>query len=160
MNENAGLYAYCAVCGNPIGTFADKGELIREIVKRNECTGENCHMKFVFENGNVRGIKIDFIPSKEEYLVELLGEVIEKEDQLIYCYEDKGPDVKTNRYPQKLLRFYKHDRTGRATLAYAAWFLNKDSNDIEKSYVFDNPNALLQVAREAIKGIHWIKYQE
>lgn len=51
-----------------------------------------------------------------------------------------------------------YNKTERASPAYAMNIYDKESMKLEKSYCFDNPYALLQIAKEAIKGLYWLKY--
>lgn len=158
MPEEAGLLAYCTNCGAPQGLFTDIGELRRKIAKQRKCV--ECSNEFGFlSDGRIWNLRWDIIPSKEEYIIELLGE-IEKDiqQQVIFCYEDLGPNSLMYRYPQKRIKFHRYEKTGRASPAYVLNTYDKDTNKIEKSYCFDSPYALLQIAKEAIKGYKWLKY--
>jgi hypothetical protein len=54
--------------------------------------------------------------------------------------------------------FHWYEKTERASPAYALNIYDKETNNLEKSYCFDSPYALLQIAREAIKRYKKLKY--
>jgi len=156
-NKKEGLVAYCRECGNPQGVFQDEGELRRKIAEQKRC--KSCGAEFGFlPDGRIWNLRWDIIPSKEEYVIKLLEEIEKEKQQVIFCYEDLGPNSISYRYPQKRIKFHWHERTERASPAYALNIYDKDTNKLEKSYCFDSPYALLQIAREAIKGYKWLKY--
>jgi hypothetical protein len=155
--EEAGLLAYCNECGASQGLFIDIGELRRKIAEQKKCV--RCGTEFSFLlGGRIRNLNWEIIPSKEEYIMELLGEIEKERRQVIFCYEDLGPSSSTYRYPQKRITFNWYRRTERASPAYVLNIYDKDTSRIEKSYCFDSPYALFQIAREALKGYKWLRY--
>lgn len=154
---NIGLVAYCTVCNKVVGGFPDKGAIMRRISSNDDCP--NCDAKFSFHpDGDFYNLRYRIVPSKEEYLTELLEEIHGQTQQYIFGYEDRGPGRPGVRYPQKRIRFFKHYRTSRASPAFALMIHNKDTNQLEKSYCFASPYALFQIAREALKGYYWLRY--
>jgi len=157
--EVAGLMAICSVCHKPQGIFLHKAQLRKKIAKQEKCKNNKCNAPFQFmPDGNIWNLEVEILPTKEEYIINLLKEYSDSETQLIYCYEDKGPEVKINRYPSKLLTSSYYEWTYRATPAFAFHFHPKGKRSIDASYCFDSPAALLQLAREALKGYYWLKY--
>ncbi|MFW6196774.1 MAG: hypothetical protein ACOC5D_05500 [Thermoplasmatota archaeon] len=153
------VLAFCSNCRKTLGEFKNKEELIERITALGQC--EKCRTEFeVDSQGQLQKIEWRVIGSKEKFVVELLEEIIEEEKQEIFCYEDKSKDSDGYRYPQKRLNFYHYERTDKASPAVALNFLNKESKKIEKSYCFASPYSLLQVAREALKGVYWLKYEK
>jgi len=158
LEMEAGLYAYCTQCGKPQGVFAHEGELRKKIAVSSICS--QCGHSFNFlSDGRIWNLEWKVLPSEEEYLLTLLEKYSQIETQFIFCYEDKGPNKGYNRYPSKRITSIFHTETGRASPAFAFLIKDKDSNQIDKSYCFDNPYALIQLAREAIKGHYWVKYK-
>lgn len=157
--EGVGLLAYCTKCGASQGLFIDKGDLLKKIAEQNKCV--KCGTEFSFlSDGKILNLQWDIIPSKEEYIIELLNEVEKEKQQVIFCYEDLGPSATKYRYPQKRIKFHWHEKTERASPAYALNIFDKDTNKLEKSYCFDSPYALLQLAKEALKGYKRLKYDK
>jgi len=155
--EEAGLLAYCTECGAPQGLFTDIGELRRKIAEQGKC--KSCGAEFRFlSNGKIWNLEYEILPSKEEYVIKLLEEIAKESQQYIFCYEDLGPQATQYRYPQKRIKFHMYDKTERASPAFAMNIYDKEIQKLEKSYCFDSPYALLQLAREALKGYYWLKY--
>jgi len=155
--EQAGLLAFCRNWGASQGTFADKGELLRKIAEQKIC--KECGFGFRFgRDEEIYNLWWEIIPSREEYIIKLLEKEIKEEHQIIFCYEDLGPGSTKHIYPQKRIKFHIYEKTERASPAYAMNAHEKESDKLEKSYCFDSPYALLQVAKESIKGFYWLKH--
>ena len=152
-----GLIAYCTACGASQGVFQDEGELRRKIAEQKRCASCGAEFRFL-PDGRIWNLRWEVIPSKEEYAIKLLEEIEKEHQQIIFGYEDLGPNASSYRYPQKRIKFHWHEKTDRASPAYALNILDKDSNKLEKSICFDSPYSLLQLAKEAIKGYKWLKY--
>jgi hypothetical protein len=156
-HEGMGLYAYCTQCGASQGLFTDLEELITKVVEQKKCV--KCGAEFsLLSNGTIRNLEWRIIPSREEYIIALLEEIEKEKQQYIFCYEDLGPNSSSYRYPQKRIKFKRYERTERASPAYVLNVFDKETNKLEKSYCFDSPYALLQIAKEALKGYRWLKY--
>jgi hypothetical protein len=155
--KQAGLYAYCTICGVSQGFFTDLGELLRKIAEQKKCVGCGAEFKFL-SNGTIWNLTWKIIPSREEYIIKLLEEIEKEEQQYIFCYEDLGPKSSLNRYPQKRMKFQRYERTERASPVYVLNIFDKETNKIEKSYCFESPYTLFQIAKEALKGYKWLKY--
>jgi len=159
LDIEAGLYAYCTQCGKSQGVFTHEGDLRKKIAMKNTCS--QCESPFSFlSDGRIWNLEWKVLPSEEDYLISLLEKYADIDTQFIFCYEDKGPQTRYNRYPSKKITSIFHSETGRASPAFAFLIKDKDSNRIEKSYCFDNPYALVQLAREALKGHYWVKYNQ
>jgi hypothetical protein len=153
----AGLHAYCTECGASQGLFTDLGELRRKIAEQKKCVKCSAEFRFL-SNGTIWNLEWEIIPSKIEYIIKLLEEIEKEEQQYIFCYEDLGPKSSSYRYPQKRMKFQRYKKTERASPAYVLNIFDKETNKIEKSYCFDSPYALFQIAKEALKGYKWLKY--
>jgi len=154
--EKVGLMAFCTHCGAPQGTFIDVGELRRKIAEQKRC---QCGAEFRFlEDGRIWNLRWEIIPSREEYIIRLLDEETMGEPQIIFCYADLGRGSVKYRYPQKRIKFHIYEKTDRASPAFSMNIYGKESQKLEKSYCFDSPYALLQLAKEAIRGVYWLKY--
>lgn len=156
-----GIRAWCSHCGHPLGgkLFQSKNELDEYIIKTFRCPNSNCNAPFSFgDNGRIWNVGFEEEPSKLEYALKVIGEALPSTSQYIFCYEDKGPKAKIEyRYPKLKLMFRQFDRTERATRAYCMQLLMPDSGDIVASYCFDSPDALFQLAQEALKGWKWLR---
>lgn len=161
-SKSAGIYAYCNQCQQFIGRFPDLGEFKTSIIDQKRCLNEKCNAIFTARWDNddeFWNVEWRIIPSKEEFAIKLLEEIAKESQQYIFCYEDRGPNSTLYRYPDKKIKFYAYDTTNRASHAFAMNIFDKEgSYSMEKSYCFANPYALLQVAREALKGYYWLKY--
>jgi len=161
-----GLYATCNQCGHPLNRiFTHKGDLIEYIIKNPKCLEETCNTSFkIISDGRIWNLNYNIIPSKEEFILALLTEIRQSETQSIFGYEDIGPEKKDKyRYPSKRFKFGFHHWTKIATPACYLHIYHKDegpSANIEKSYCFELPSALLQIAREALKGYYWLVYEK
>ena len=160
LEEEAGLYAFCKHCGEPQGRYMDLGDLLKKIITQKKCMA--CDTRFnMMNDGTVYNLKWDVLPSREQYIINLLEkEYDDKSQQFIFCYEDRGKRSESYRYPQKRMRFFMHEKTDRASPAYAMMINDKEKYNIEKSYCFDSPYALFQLAKEALKGYYWLKYDK
>jgi len=158
LDEEAGLYAFCRQCGEPQGRYMDLGDLIKKVITQKKCM--ECNTRFsIMNDGTIYNLKWDVLPNREQFIINLLEkEYNEKPQQFIFCYEDRGKKSKLYRYPQKRMRFFMHEKTDRASPAYAMMINDKEKYSIEKSYCFDSPYALFQLAKEALKGYYWLKY--
>jgi len=156
-----GLYAFCDNCGTTIGKiFSYEGELREYIIKNQHCPNSKCNTKFqIGYDGTIWNLKIEIIPSKEEYILKLLKEVSQITTQKIFCYADLGPKIKLHRYPDKRIEFGYYRSTDRATPAYYMKIFPKGKWDIENMYCFTDIASLLQIAQESLKGYYLLKYE-
>ena len=119
-NDQEGLLAICTECGTPQGAFAYEGELRRRMAQQGKCKNEGCNARFSFlSDGRIWNLRWEIIPNKEDYAIKLLEQVVEQEQQVIFCYEDYGPQALRYRYPEKRMTFHLLEKTGRASPAYA-----------------------------------------
>lgn len=159
----SGIYAFCDKCGTAVNKiFVHEGELREYIVKNQKCLDKDCNTIFqIGYDGTIWNLKIKVLPNKEEYLLKLLKEVAQTSVQKIFCYEDLGPNSQEEyRYPDKRIEFGKHEWTNRATPAFFMNVFPKESRIIERNYCFTDIGALLQIAREAMKGYYLLKYEK
>lgn len=92
-----------------------------------------CGAEFSFlSDGRIWNLRWEIIPSKEEYVIKLLKEIEREKQQVIFCYEDLGSNSSSYRYPQKRIKFRWHERTERASPAYALNIFEKHTNKLEK----------------------------